>query len=458
MSQLYPVAPVSIHELFDTYFTHVHPFFPILDRFYITQALQYDSDLLPASFRWSVKAVALYFTQHTSLAASYYHQASIQLDQNTPNLLSLQTLFILYKYQELITPVGAPLSAAAVGYLKEIQIMIQQLKQQTMNDEFLNRAGWILYIIVSMSSTADERWRVLFDKCIAPTRLPSLTESEQYDKGELNTTCNLIHLVNIAQLYSQTLCLISDQSTLFIPAAADRPEFTKLAADLKLRKSRLPLHIAISLTAQNHTASHNSPFTAYICLIYDILDLLICIHQSSLSSIAKKASQIYYRSHSFTAGDIYSRMASIQGSRIISFGLTLALQAHSYCRQQNNTLEDIKRYYASYMLSFQIFDDMTLSPQLYTTIQTLRSQIEASQPISHDDFYNMPSTPTFGMSPPSIDLDPQTPPSLVDMYSYFQSQQPSLNHPTQPVASSNFINHFSTPIQTSKHCKCKKII
>jgi hypothetical protein len=588
-----PYAKQFEQELFDIYFTYVHPFYPILDRFYVSRALQYDSDVLPTAFKWAVMAVALHFTQRQdSTAAAYYFHASIQLD-HTPSLLSLQTLFLLYKYQELITHVGCPLPNDAVDYLKEAQVMIQQLKQQrsnlsiwTINDEFLNRASWILYIIVSMSSTADKRWKAMFEGCTVPTRFPSLTESEQYDKGELNTTCNLIHLINISLLYSQTLCLISDQSTLFV--SADHSEFTKLATNLEICKSKLPSHIALSLTAdppilysaQNHAVSHDSSktasFTAYICLIYDILDLLICIHQccsssipSDIAHIPKKASQIYYRSHSFTVGDLqeprFSRMASIQGSRLVSFGLTLALQAYSYYHEQKHTktLEDIKRYYGCCTLLFRIFDDMALSSQLYITIQTLRAQIEAKEQVDtsesidssgnssktttpHEDqqtridysfprispqnsasyFYahihdnsaneqytsqeenghqqwqdydsypnyqpenhwsqhgsqyyqqqkydhdNIPLTPTFvqefGRSPSSLEHDPLTPLSLVDMDSYFHPI-PSPNHPqpirTVPIAisvttagSSGFINHFPSSFQNSKSCKYNKII
>lgn len=573
-SSLYETPPSSKQleqELFDVYFTFVHPFYPIMDRFYISQALQFDTNSLPAFLKWAIMAVALHFTHKRqdsiAMAACYYDHASLQLD-HTPSLLSLQALFLLYKYQELNTPVGAPLSVAASGFLKDIQVMIHQLKQQrwdfsiwTISDEFLNRADWILYIVISLSSTADERWKALFEQSTVPACRPSLTDSEQYDKDELGITCNLIHLINISLLYSKTLCLISDQGTLFV--SAGHPEFIQLAADFDVCKSRLPSHIALSLTAepairysaQNHTvagvlfdSSKTTSFTAYICLIYDILDLLIYIHQCSSSTsfsyaahITKKVYQIYYRVYSFTTSDNqdphFPRMASIQGNRIVSFSLTLALQAHSYCLQQTTTksLEDLKRYYACWMRSFQIFDDMALSPALYMTIQNLRAQTETKQQLnftatpestasyfdttiqqrkifdnasqqyhpphlqeeneheqwqghhyqcyepenrdlwnqhgtqgnlwknreqdSHDECYNMPSTPTFvqelDMSPPlPLDLDPITPPSFPDIDgSYFQSQS-SLSRPLRPehrrfvpvviatAEPSSFSNHF----------------
>ena len=422
-----PYTKQMEQELFDIYFCYVHPFYPILDRYYILQALKYDSESIPNSLKLAVMAISLHFTQHQQdsdiIAATYYQHASIQLD-HTPCLASLQTLFLLYKFQELIAPVGSSLSTVAVDYLKEIQAMVNQLQQSKINnegavwsahDEFVCRASWIIFIIITFSNTADDRWRNMLDCCIHRSKFPSLTETEHYDTGELNIFCNFMHLIKIALLYSQTLSLISDQSSLFVDA--DHPEFVKLAQGLDVWKSSLPNRIILALTAdppilysaQNHSiagitqdSSKSGSFTSYICLIHDVLDLIISIHRTSTPEfianvqdldIFKKASQVCYRAHSLTVGDMqtphFSRLASIQGSRIVSFGLTLALQtqSHIYEKNEEKSLNDFKKYYSCCSLSFQIFDGMLLSPQLYMAIRTLRAQLDAKEQLNLSDHH-----------------------------------------------------------------------
>ncbi|KAK4510078.1 uncharacterized protein ATC70_006247 [Mucor velutinosus] len=408
-------------ELFDIYFCYVHPFYPILDRYYMIQAMKYDSESIPTSLKLALMAVSLHFSPQQQdaeiLAAAYHQHASMQLD-HTPSLSSLQALCLLYKYQELITPVGSSLSNVAVNYLKEMQTMISQLQQPEVEndravwstqDEFVCRANWIVFIIITFSSTSDDSWRSMLDCCDRRSKLPSLTETEHYDNGELNTFCNFKHLIAIALLYSHSLSLISDGSSLFVNA--DHPEFVKLAQGLEAWKSSLPSHITLALnadppilySAQNHSvanidhdSSKSGSYTSYICLVHDILELIISIHRLSTSKapiaegldIFKKASQVCYRAHSFTVGDMqtphYSRLAAIQGSRIISFGLTLALQAQSYVHERtgDKSLKNAKQYYSSCALSFQIFDDMLLSPQLYMAIQTLRAQLDAKEQLN----------------------------------------------------------------------------
>lgn len=479
-------------ELFDTYFCYVHPFYPILDRYCIIQAMKYDADSIPTSLKLALMAVSLRFSPQQQdaelMAAAFYQHATLQLD-HTPSLPSLQTLFLLYKYQELMTPIGSSLTNAAVSHLKEIQSMISQLQQPqaendritwSTQDEFVCRASWIVFIIITFSSTADDRWRSMLDCCGHRSKLPSLTETEQYDNGELNTFCNFKHLIKIALLYSQSLPLISNDSSLFVNA--DHPEFVQLAQGLETWKSSLPSRITLALnadppvlySAQNHSvanidhdSSKSGSYTSYICLVHDILDLIISIHRLSTSEapesegldIFTKASQVCYRAHSFTVGDMqtphYSRLAAIQGSRIVSFGLTLALQAQSYVHEKagDKSLKNARQYYSSCSLSFQIFDEMLLSPQLYMAIQTLRSQLEAKEqlnlatdhqtyehsPMSSDRNSSAQSTPgiqqqqgiDYGFTRPTSAVSQDIPNSFYYSNAHEHHQSASSNYHTQ---------------------------
>ncbi|KAI9472195.1 MAG: hypothetical protein EXX96DRAFT_583220 [Benjaminiella poitrasii] len=420
-------------ELFNTYFSYVHPFYPILDRFHILQTLQYDPTSIPDTLKWAVMAIALRFTQQhrqsASLTATYRHYASLNLDRSSHSLSSLQTILLLYKLEEIMTPVGAPLSTLAVSYLYEAQDMLKKCLLQdpekedaslrTVHDEFLCRAGWVLFINVATSSSTDSRWRELLDNCHIPSQIPSLTETEQYDKGELNTTYNLVHLINIILLYSRMMCFLSDQGTLFAERAIVSQHFHELdtfATGLDVWKTTLPKHISLSLAADppvlysaqsrystdkvlHQDSFKTASFTSYLCLIHDILDLLISIHRAviidasgqRLSSYAfdnlpKKVTQVCYRAHSLTVVDMgesyFSRLASIQGSRLIAFGVTLSIQAYNYYQEEKKdgkSLDNVKKLSSLCLLAFQIFDNMTLTPQFCMTIQTLRTQMEARQ-------------------------------------------------------------------------------
>lgn len=373
-------------DLFHIYFEHVHPFFPVLNRLYVLQS----SEALPLSLQWSIMAIALHFTdnqyQNTHmLAATFHNHASLQLD-TTPDLLTIQTLLLLYKYQEIITPVGTSLPTIALEYLKQAQTMLpeEQGSPWTTTDEFLCRANWILFITVSLNNTTDERWRDL--QCAAPCRPPTISDTEQCD---INITYNLIHLIDITLLFSQTLGFVQEKSTLF---NAGHPEFAELASNLNVWKSTLPSHIALSLSAdppnlysaQNHghDNSKTTSFISYLCLVYDIVDLVISLHQPALVDISKKALCVSYRAHSLTIGDMhssgYSRLACIQGSRIVCYGLTLAIQAQAHYlrkKQDKCTFEDSKRLHSICSLSFQILSDVMLSPELYMTVQSLYKKI-----------------------------------------------------------------------------------
>ncbi|KAI7904025.1 uncharacterized protein BX663DRAFT_353029 [Cokeromyces recurvatus] len=306
------------YELFHTFFNYVHPFYPILDSFQILQSLQCDSKPIPNALKWAIMAIALHFTQHyqkgssATLATIYYHQAYLLLDHSSPSLSSLQTLLLLYKFEELMTPVGASLSTVALSYLYKALDMLKNLLQEqtgltdmwTIKDEFICRNGWILFIIITTSSNADERWRELLEDCPTPSRLPSLIEREHYNKGEFDTACNLIHLINITLLYSRVIRFIFDQSTLFAKDTANYLlEFNKFATSLDVWRASASKHLSLSLvdnpsmpySAQVHSNTNNDGilhhsisktafFTAYLCLIHDILDVLISIHCATSNS------------------------------------------------------------------------------------------------------------------------------------------------------------------------------
>ncbi|KAG2233105.1 hypothetical protein INT48_005849 [Thamnidium elegans] len=347
MDQLPVYSTQFEHELFQVYFTHVHPFFPILDKYGILQSLGFDS--LPCSLRWAVIAITISdFSNINKYDSNQYYQHALHKLDHTSTLYTVQTLLLLYKYQELNTPVGIPLSSAAIGHLKQAQSI---LSQWIPKDEFVCRAKWILFIILSMSNPADKRINNTLDYYFPPNNLPALTDTEQYDEVDINTT---------------------------------------------VWKRTLPEHIArffnedasILYATQSHIPKSTS-FIAYLCLIHDILDLLISANQPNQHDLSKMAYSVCFRAHNFTVADLqparFSCLASIKGSRIVSFGLTLALQAQAYHDRNKET----EKFSICFSIAYQIFDQIYLSPQLYMTIQAFQTQTQSKKQLEQYRDYTL---------------------------------------------------------------------
>ncbi|KAI8333220.1 hypothetical protein BD560DRAFT_415022 [Blakeslea trispora] len=422
LHDLPPYSKQFEQELFNVYFCYVHPCFPVLDRYSISQTLRYDKDAIPVSLKWAVMAIALRFTkQHQNadyLSIAFHQHACIELDGKEPSLFTLQTLFLLYKYHELLTPVGMPMTAAALTYLRHIQAMIPEVQQLLnenssawpLQDEWLCRASWILLIIISMSSPADSRVNELMDYCTIPARKPVLTETEQYDKTELQTACNLIQLIHLTLLFSRGICLISNHASLFV--YGEDPKFTLLAKDMEEWKAALPPSISAEFANQQQQPFYDaschpsSTFMAYLCLIHDILQLILAIQQPSpnhADHVISKAFQLSYRAYQFCRNDVHlSRLAFIQGSRLIASGLTMAYQSLYYCyaeqqEQHRHTFMECRS------LIFQTFEALHLIPQFFMALQTLNNQLEAREKLfsAEKQFQSTPTRP--GISGSQLD-------------------------------------------------------
>lgn len=408
------------HDLFQVYFGHIHPFFPILDKYNILQSLLYDT--IPPSLRWAVMAIVTSHFSHINRQDSneYYQHAINRLD-HTPTLLTVQTLLLLYKHQELNTPIGVPITQSAINFLNQAQSILSQWNSQ---DEYVCRAKWILFITLSFSNIADERLKNTLNYCSTPNSLPSLTEAEQYDEIEISTTCNLIHLCNIALIYSQTISLISEGDTLFNKTTNYSNEFIKLSNGLNVWKSTLPQHISHFINQdpthphphhhhQSNKISKSTSYIIYLCLIHDILDLLITSNQpNQFHNLSKKALSVCFRAHEFTLGDMqpnqFSRLASIQGSRMVSFGLTLSVQAQTFNdhmdeeNDNNSSCSSINdkniEKLSCFSIAYPILEQIALSPQLYMTIHTFHAQLESKKQLEqHNQHQHQQVHPSLGI-------------------------------------------------------------
>ncbi|KAI8880257.1 hypothetical protein K501DRAFT_335519 [Backusella circina FSU 941] len=410
------------HELFDCYFEYVHPFYPLLDKYSVLQAVHNNKTALSQSFKAAIMALALHFSSHhdKSIATAYYQYALNHLNHyDEPSLSNMQTFLLLYKYQEVITPVGTPLSSVALSHLKEALQILEQMHQNprnnwTIQDEFLCRAHWILYMNLVFSNLADPRTRALADSCATPLHLPALTEIEQYNKEELGTTCNFVYLANITTLFSQTATLISDYDCSTSSSPFRQRQFIDLATGLDNWRKSLPDSILYSLSADqtklysNHQEERqcneppsSSAFISYLCLIYSILHLMIS-HYSSLPTphdLSDPALEICYRANCMMR-DPLSRMASVHGNRLVSFAVTLGMQLYQFAKFSTRKYANGHFEAACSLVVYRIYDQLSLSSQLYLAIQSFKNKFELkTSEVNHHPIYQQQQ---FSNSCPSL--------------------------------------------------------
>ncbi|KAI9259371.1 hypothetical protein BY458DRAFT_517170 [Sporodiniella umbellata] len=405
-------------ELFSTYFAFIHPFYPVLDSYKTLESLKTNPDTLPLTLKYSIMALALQFHVPSAAdnrelsAAAYYQYAYSRLDL-TPSLANIQTLLLMYKYEEMITPVGVPFSVSAIEHLKEAKVMLDHLEAETdaswtLHNEFVCRAAWIWYINLSFSNLADPRCKDMLSLALPPTRLPSLTDTEHYDETSLNITCNFMHLISIAVIYSQTTCYIANNATLF--SSTDHPTFIQLFSQLQVwlhslpNQLRLPSHLPFAQQVQDDP-SKTGAFAVYLGLIHDTLGLLLMLHQRPFQG-SQLALDLVVKASQFTRGDLphphFSRFASIQGSRLIVYGLTLGFQALSFNLYQSGLREKLDPFTH---MALQVLDPIAVSSQLSLAIQAIKPW-----PEEEEDRLSLPSRSSLS-APPPTHTDPHPDPA-----------------------------------------------
>ncbi|KAI8972723.1 hypothetical protein BDB01DRAFT_809000 [Pilobolus umbonatus] len=379
-------------DLFQVYFTYVHPNYPILNKYELLQAINYSNSNVSNSLRWSIMAIALHIqrmgwthqyyshepqlpnTMDYTTSLAYYHHAWNHLD-HTPSLETAQTLLLLYKYHEIVTPVGTQLSAKAVSLLKNAQSVLSQIQTWAPDTEYLHRLHWVLFLNLSLSNLPDNRLRLLYSYCATSFPLPVATQMEQYN-NDTDTIYHLNDLIKIVLIFSQIIKFISDNASLLYSyhKYAGHPELLELSSQLnQLNQSPHPY-------SQKDLNYKQSPVIDYTRLIYSLTDVLITLHISDSKDILVKKLRAYYSAaYAFTFGKDrmqahLSRQLAIQGNRILSLGLTLLLQIPQL--PQYGSHAGIRQLYHDHVSNiFEMFDQLPLSTSLFTEVQNHRNPV-----------------------------------------------------------------------------------
>ncbi|ORZ08297.1 hypothetical protein BCR42DRAFT_396704 [Absidia repens] len=150
----------------------------------------------------------------SKLANGYYNKAwTIIQSRGTNDLVSAQTLLLLYKYHETI-------GEAKSSLLESIQTILGQHQQNVScfgsgvdngddNEEWICRIYWIVYLHQYNATTTT--W-----KNPPMIRLPCLLPSEQHDNEQEKTISQFLDSIHIACVYTsamQNLALAADDES-----------------------------------------------------------------------------------------------------------------------------------------------------------------------------------------------------------------------------------------------------
>ncbi|KAI8337749.1 hypothetical protein BC941DRAFT_513584 [Chlamydoabsidia padenii] len=196
-------------NLFHLYFERIHHSFPVLSL-----NLRHSA---PSCIKYAILALSslYYYDQHQpstmNLSHEYYIKALTHLHARGINdLISAQTLLILYKYHETLGQPNEPFLEHASSVLEHYSRTTVDAANDYQDNEWLCRLLWIVYLchFNGSSSTLCSTWED------PPTiRLPCLLPSEQHDQDQVKAVSQLIDTIHTANIYTtamQSLCLSPD--------------------------------------------------------------------------------------------------------------------------------------------------------------------------------------------------------------------------------------------------------
>ncbi|CAO3596497.1 unnamed protein product [Absidia cylindrospora] len=198
-------------DLLKNYFSQIHPCYPALPK----RILKYQHDI-PFCLRYAIMALSsLYYHQQpitptssssiSTLANDYYNKAwRIIQSRGINDLVSAQTLLLLYKYHETIGEVKTSLLESTQAILGQHQQNISFFgsgddDNGDDNEEWICRLCWIVYLHQYNAATTTT-W-----KNPPMIRLPCLLPSEQDDNEQEKTISQFLDSIHVACVYTSAM-------------------------------------------------------------------------------------------------------------------------------------------------------------------------------------------------------------------------------------------------------------
>ncbi|KAI7869673.1 hypothetical protein BDF14DRAFT_1879849 [Spinellus fusiger] len=364
------------YALFDIYFEKVHPFYPILHKKTVLGLLQKDRQLIPYGLRYAVMAIAyqtcpltlvqlLSIDSRTSFANISYQKAKEYARHPSASLLTvIQTLLLLYHYEEMNRTALMSSSPSSVHYLESVEMLLNQIPDNLTSYtlELVHRAHWIFYINVSLSQYTNPFKEQLKDSAMLPSKLPCCFEDEMYDLDELNIIHYFTQLIQVAKLYFQVTYGITSghiQTHSTYREIKDKHSHWLTSNPFPDANSSQLLTSRTSSKVFYHCASH-------LYILYDITYLISVLRDKDYSDTDKcVAAALRLEKLISTLGpeDTKKTVPFIQHQYSLSFALSLSVQICLLA-------------FASHTASRTLPFPLGLLPQCLTTLNIYHSRVE----------------------------------------------------------------------------------
>ncbi|KAI8335417.1 hypothetical protein BC941DRAFT_472069 [Chlamydoabsidia padenii] len=178
------VEPVV--DLFQLYFDRVHPTFPVLPKHILTHRQH-----LPLCLGYAIMAVALLY-QTIDRAQEYNTKAwKCMQSRGTNDLVSVQTLLVLYKYHETLS------GENIVSFLHSAQAILDHYIVEEKDQEWACRLQWITYV---QQLNHGVTWKE------SPLiRLPCLLPCELEDDDQVKAISQLLETIHMTCVYTSAI-------------------------------------------------------------------------------------------------------------------------------------------------------------------------------------------------------------------------------------------------------------
>lgn len=323
-------------KLFDIYFQHVHPAFPVLLKQSVLNIHSQDRLLLSKTLRYAIMTIACHFYPETAstpyayphnqdvssnntAAASYFYDIArkeLEATAFTKKLDVVQSLLLLYKHNEIMYKDGT-------RYLEQAQDLVSQISSMVpQQQEMINRTRWVLFGIIGLSNLSDSRYSYMYKKVDLPVELPQALQEEIKDDNSAQQHVNrFAQIANLSVLYSHTVQSLITCSTTHLICLTQFKEIRQHWHD-----SLHPVTQSKLLTNQDQEQDIDI-MILYSAILYDMLYLLLVLHyrliETEWESI-ETAYRLQRMVHNWVTRSSF--MSTVQCRRMASFALMLSLQ------------------------------------------------------------------------------------------------------------------------------------
>ncbi|KAI9027114.1 hypothetical protein CLU79DRAFT_885467 [Phycomyces nitens] len=334
------------HMLVESYFERVHPSYPILHRSTVLHMSRTNYHAIFPALRYAILAVSCYLESEASrnqdmvkLSAYFYHQSKTRIDSDhRVNLSVAQTLLLLYKYNEIITPAGTCLPTSAFVFMSRVNIILEQIGSLTsgMSSDYnslVSRTHWVFYANLCLSNLAELRWSNMLKKAYHPIVLPSALEADFNDPRECQEIADFVQLLKISILYSQVQCFMNSTSNESAALESAHSSFAAFEHANGLWMESLPVHLSANFESleafePSEQLTSKSSIIFYLHILHNIIQMhsIINSKQDNTSSrLFTLSTQTYHYVSLFYTKE---NKGLVQSNRIVAYALALAFQAY----------------------------------------------------------------------------------------------------------------------------------